>query len=146
MSRSGKPRCTCFLLRRLTRKVTQAYDQALAPAGLTITQYSLLAHLHRMPGLSASALAAHLGMDRTTLLRTLKPVADAGWTRSGDGARGRSANLALSRSGTAKLRQARPLWERAQAAIESAIGSRRVAALQALVDESLAALRGQAHR
>ena len=41
------PGCTCFRLRSLTRRVTQLYDQVLAPSGLTVTQYSLLAHARR---------------------------------------------------------------------------------------------------
>jgi DNA-binding MarR family transcriptional regulator len=144
VSAARKSRCTCFLLRRLTRRVTQVYDAALLPAGLTITQYSLLAHLLRLPGLSASALAGHMGMDRTTLLRTLRPVIDAGWVRQGNGSPGRPAKLALSAPGAAKLREARPLWEKAQRSIEGAIGDRRVATLHALIDASLAALREDA--
>ena len=34
--------CTCLNLRRITRKVTQRYDEWLAPSGLRATQFSLL--------------------------------------------------------------------------------------------------------
>ena len=37
--------CTCSRLRRAGRRVTQLYDQALGPAGLTIGQFGLLAYL-----------------------------------------------------------------------------------------------------
>ena len=37
--------CTCYRLRKLTRRITQHYDTRLAPSGLRVTQYSLLAHL-----------------------------------------------------------------------------------------------------
>ena len=35
--------CTCAALRRAARRVTRAYDRALRPAGLRLTQYSVLA-------------------------------------------------------------------------------------------------------
>ena len=34
--------CTCFNLRKATRAVTQAYDDALKPSGLRATQFTLL--------------------------------------------------------------------------------------------------------
>ena len=132
-----KKRCSCFLLRKLTRRVTQAYDAALAEAGLTITQYSLLAHLARGEGASVSALAARTGMDRTTLIRNLKPLEAAGWVRYGERRAGKPAALELSPAGRARLRAAVPAWERAQGEFESLLGAKRVAGLHALIDESL---------
>ena len=38
------------MLRRATRAVTAAYDAALAPAGLRVTQFSVLRTLASMPG------------------------------------------------------------------------------------------------
>ena len=138
---AARKRCTCYLLRRLTRRVTQAYDRALLPAGLTITQYSLLAHLRRQPGLSVSSLAASMGMDRTTLVRNLKPVIAARWARYGERHAGRSASLELTPGGQARLRTAEPYWSRAQDAVEAALGSERVARLHGLLDETLDALK-----
>ncbi|HXZ51187.1 MAG TPA: MarR family winged helix-turn-helix transcriptional regulator [Burkholderiales bacterium] len=141
---ASRKRCTCFLLRKLTRRVTQAYDQVLAPADLTITQYSLLAHLARGEGASVSVLAERMGMERTTLVRNLKPLVAAGWARYGERSRGKRAALELTAAGRTRLRSAAPLWERAQGALEAQLGAKSVAALHALVDESLATLsRGQ---
>src|SRR3979490_2018831 len=38
--------CTCMRLRRANRTITQIYDQHLAPAGLTSSQFGMLARLH----------------------------------------------------------------------------------------------------
>jgi DNA-binding MarR family transcriptional regulator len=140
MTDAPKRRCSCFLLRKLTRRVTQAYDRVLAGAGLTITQYSLLAHLGRGEGASVSALAARLGMDRTTLVRNLKPLEAAGWVRYGERRAGKRAALELSVAGRARLRAAAPLWERAQSDLDALLGTKRIAGLHALIDESLVAL------
>jgi len=136
--------CTCFLLRKLARKVTQAYDRAVAPAGLTITQYSLLAHLSLHPahqgGVSIAALAERMGMERTTLLRTLRPVLDAGWARYGDHAPGQSAALELTAKGRGRLRAARPHWQRAQRELAAALGAQTAGDLQEAVVSSLTRL------
>jgi DNA-binding MarR family transcriptional regulator len=134
---AAKKRCTCFLLRKLARRVTQAYDQALAPAGLTITQYSLLVHLARGEGGSVSALAGRMGMERTTLVRNLKPLVAAGWARYGERRAGKRAALELTAHGRARLRGAAPLWERAQDALEAKLGAKSIETLHALVDQSL---------
>lgn len=138
---ASRSRCTCFVLRKLTRRVTQAYDRVLADAGLTITQYSLLAHLDRQPGLSISALAELMGMDRTTLVRTLRLVVDAGWARHGMRRAGHASEMTLTAAGEARLRAAKPLWRRAQGELDALLGAGRVSALHSIADESLAALR-----
>ena len=138
-----KKRCSCFLLRKLTRRVTQAYDRVLAGAGLTITQYSLLAHLARGESASVSGLATRMGMDRTTLVRNLKPLEAAGWVRYGERRAGKSAALELSAAGRARLRAAIPLWERAQNELEALLGAKHIAGLHALIDESLDALKAK---
>ena len=40
--RAPRERCNCFLIRSLSRKISQLYDDILAPSGLRGTQYSLM--------------------------------------------------------------------------------------------------------
>src|SRR4051812_39261828 len=74
--------CTCMRLRRASRRITQIYDELLAPAGLTVTQFGLLANL-RACALSIGALASRLGMDPTTLTRNLRPLQARGLAEIG---------------------------------------------------------------
>ncbi len=62
--RSGT--CYCIQLRRAASRVTEQYDAALAPVGLTVGQYSLLAHLERLEPVSVSVLAEEMELERTT--------------------------------------------------------------------------------
>src|SRR5262249_53134931 len=104
--------CTCFRLRRLTRRVTAVYNRALAPTGMRVTQYSLLLSLRGGAPIALSQLADVLDMDRTTLTRNLKPLTDAGWVeveRSPDDARVRL--VTLTASGAEQLRAARGAWK-----------------------------------
>jgi len=132
--------CTCFKLRSLTRRVTQMYDQTLAPSGLKVTQYSLLAHARRgtgQPAPTLSELAQKLFTDRTTLTRNLKPLADAGFVNVICGADARSKVVVVTAAGEAALHAARPLWKAAQLRLRELAGTERVEVLHALVDAIL---------
>ena len=81
IGQSAEMPCTCARLRRTARRLTRAYDRALRPSGLRLTQYSVLANVTRAGGLSITELAERLAMDRTTLTRNLRPLEAAGWVR-----------------------------------------------------------------
>jgi DNA-binding MarR family transcriptional regulator len=132
-------RCTCLLLRQATRRVSRLYDDHLRPAGLRATQYSLLATLRHGEGVALGELAARMSMDRTTLTRNLKPLVQAGLiaTRP-DPADLRRTRLGLTAAGRETLRTAVPLWRDAQRALREGLGADTVAALQAVVDLTLA--------
>src|ERR1700756_1159387 len=70
----GPEDCNCFAVRSAARHVTQLYDQLLAPIGLRVTQFSILAKLKRLGPLTINALAKQMVMDRTTLGRNILPL------------------------------------------------------------------------
>jgi len=70
----GTEECNCFALRSAARQVTQIYDQFLAPTGLRVTQFSILAKLRRKGALTINELADEMAMDRTTLGRAIQPL------------------------------------------------------------------------
>ena len=137
-SRQGTGGCTCFKLRRLTRRVTAVYDRALAASGMRVTQYSVLSYLRGSPGVSMSQLAEILDMDRTTLTRNLRPLLDAGWVEvraSAEDARVRLVQI--TPAGEAQWRGARAYWRRAQDEVNAAIGTVNLAGLHAMLDSYL---------
>ena len=122
--------CTCFHLRRATRRVTQIYDRELAAVELSLNQYSILRRAGESPR-TLGSLADELGMDRTTLTRNLKPLLAAGLLVETRGEDARQRLLRLADAGRARLQAARPHWQRAQHAIDEAFGSEAVARLHA---------------
>ena len=126
--------CHCIQLRRAASRVTERYDMALAPAGLTVGQYSLLAHLERLEPVSVSRLAEELELERTTLVRTLKPVLARQLVADAPEPGRRSRALTLTGEGRTLLEQARPLWRAAQEDVERRLGEGGIAALEALLE------------
>ena len=122
--------CTCFHLRRATRRVTQIYDRELAAMELSLNQYSILRRTGESPR-TLGSLADELGMDRTTLTRNLKPLLAAGLLVETRGEDARQRLLQLSDAGRQRLAAARPHWQRAQRIIDEAFGGEAVARLHA---------------
>jgi len=113
-----------------TRRITRHYDRALAPAGLSTNDYSILTRVGRLGPLPLGELATALGVDRTTLSRELAPLEQAGLIDAGtDPADRRRRVICLSKAGRGRVKEAFPLWERAQAALEEEFGADRTAAL-----------------
>jgi hypothetical protein len=63
--------CTCFNLRKATRRVTSFYDAALKPSGLKVTQMTLLTAIRRLEPVTINRLVKAIVMDRTTLSRSV---------------------------------------------------------------------------
>lgn len=123
--------CNCLAVRQAARHITQFYDQCLAPTGLRITQFSILAKLEQLGPLTINTLAGELVMDRTTLGRTMLPLQRDGLIAVENGPSDRrSKELRLTKAGARRLGAARKLWNETQARFEAAFGGERAAHLR----------------
>lgn len=133
--------CTCAALRRTARRLTRAYDRALRPAGLRLTQYSVLANLVRAAGegrdLTVTDLARRLALDRTTLTRNLRPLEAAGWISIGAGPDRRSRAVEITVEGRRVFEAARPLWQAAERRFRQSLGREDAAELRRLLDAAM---------
>jgi DNA-binding MarR family transcriptional regulator len=126
--------CNCFVVRSAARHVTQLYDQFLAPVGLHVTQFSILAKLKRLGPMTINALAKEMVMDRTTLGRNVLPLERDGLIRIEASATDRRAKqLRLTKAGEKRLLAGREAWERAQARFDSRFGAKRAADFRAML-------------
>lgn len=115
--------CHCTALRKASRRISQLYDQALAPGGLKTTQRAILAQLRRSGPLPVGALAAALVKESNGFAHTLKPLERDGLIAlQPDPADRRSRLVKLTAAGRKKLEATDALWERAQASFEAALG------------------------
>jgi DNA-binding MarR family transcriptional regulator len=130
----GPDECNCHAVRAAARHITQAYDQFLAPSGLRITQFSILAALKRKGPLTINALAAGMEMDRTTLGRNILPLERDGLIKIQPSATdGRAKVLIVTKAGEQRFQAARKGWAAAQARFENAYGVKRAAELRAML-------------
>jgi len=114
--------CHCASVRRASRVVSRYYDRALAPSGLKITQYSLLRHVAKLGPVNVSRLAEAMNLERTTVVRNLKPLEDQGLVSGGSGKDLRTRELTLTPAGEKALEQGTRYWNQAQASLNDFLG------------------------
>jgi DNA-binding MarR family transcriptional regulator len=137
MSANSPPKpedCNCFMVRSAARQVTQLYDQFLAPVGLHVTQFSILAKLKRLGPMTINALAKEMVMDRTTLGRNVLPLERDGLIKiEASTTDGRAKVLHLTKTGEKRLEAGRVAWEQAQGRFEARFGAKRAADFRAIL-------------
>ncbi len=115
IARDAAQNCVCFQVRKLSRRITRAYDSALGDTGLKITQFTMLAAVVGSgEGLSLTDFADRLGMDRSTFSRNLAPLVKRGLVEHADTLKGRRRNVRATDSGRMLFKAAAPAWQRAQ--------------------------------
>jgi DNA-binding MarR family transcriptional regulator len=129
--------CNCFASRKAARLVTKLYEDHLARVDLTSTQFSILVYVDEIGAAAMKDLVRALAMERTSVVRALQPLARDGFVVIGpDQDDARRNVVCLTNAGRAKLADAMPVWQQAQAEFESRFG----AGLAGQLRESLLAL------
>jgi DNA-binding MarR family transcriptional regulator len=126
----GTDRCHCLAVRRNARYLTRLYDRHLAAAKVSISQFSILALIHERPGISIADLADAMVMERTTLVRALKPLQQEGFISSHPHGPRAALSLLLSAAGSRKLKECEPFWKAAQHEHEHHLGLDRAISIR----------------
>jgi len=127
--------CLCATLRRATRALTQAYEEALRPYGLRASQFTILQALILAGEQTQGNLGRILAMDSTTLTRTLAIMSRHRWITRRRGDDRREWLIALSKTGKACFEEAFPAWQKAQARARRQIGESRFDQLMTLTND-----------
>lgn len=115
--------CFCANVRRAALALTALYDEALAPHGLKVTQFSLLHAVRRHGTPNLTELAEATGLDRSTLGRNLRVLEGLGLVSLSAGEDQRDRVVALTEGGRARLRAAAAAWVKVQESLSNALGA-----------------------
>jgi DNA-binding MarR family transcriptional regulator len=95
----------------------------MAATGLTCSQFALLALLSEQPGIGFKSMNAAMSMDRTSLVRALKPLQRDGLVTATPAANdARQLSFSITPAAAKLVRKGERLWMKAQADIEAQIG------------------------
>jgi DNA-binding MarR family transcriptional regulator len=131
--RSESP-CITAALRAASRRLTLLYDEVMAPTGLRLTQFSLLAELERRDTFppTVGELAETLTIERSALGQTLKPLERDGLIAlARDERDGRRRPVRLTPAGREAIRRTRPYWTEAHRRFGGFFGKPEMAELRA---------------
>lgn len=115
--------CSCFYLRRAARLVTRQYAEVMKAAGLQSSQFSILSMITFHGELTITELADKMGLERTSLSRTLHPMEKDGLISVSDELDKRRRYITLTRKGLATYKKALPLWNKAQQQLKQQLGA-----------------------
>ena len=106
--------CFCLAMRKAARAVTRYYDRALRAHGLRATQLSILVAASQRDSIPSTRMAQVLGLDRTTLLRNVRPLVRRRLLEVSQDHHSHRTEVRATTAGRALLRRLYPDWKRAQ--------------------------------
>lgn len=112
-------RCLCLAARRHARAVTRRFEDELRSVGLRATQFSVLAALAQLRQSTVTPLADLLGVERTTLTRSVSLLLERGLLEEFATEDKRQRAVRLTPAGHALLARAVPVWRRVQESLEA---------------------------
>lgn len=135
ITQKRKTSCYCINSRRLSNLITNKYDKHLQEINLTVNQYSLLVNINQLEICSVSDLAIYVGLERTTLVRTLKPLFDKKLIEDISETTQRNRQIKITQKGKEVLEKGKPLWKQAQKEIEDKIGKDNILVLSEILSK-----------
>jgi DNA-binding MarR family transcriptional regulator len=135
--------CTHALLRRAARQLTQIYDDALSPVGLTSAQALLVGQLQALgghpgatDGPTLQALARRLAIQVSALTHALGPLQRDGLVELvADLADRRSKRARLTPLGLERTQTMLALWQTINSRFEATLGTGATEELRTLANE-----------
>jgi DNA-binding MarR family transcriptional regulator len=133
--------CVCFNLRWATRVMTNFFDAELRRHGIRATQSAILLALKAKESWTMADLSEALGIERTTLVRNLRPLQRDGLVTADGGGRGGRVDLAITTKGRRQIEKVMPAWRAAQNAAVKTLGEQRWSAILADLKKVAVALK-----
>lgn len=112
--------CVARRLRQVNRTVTRLYDEALRPYGLTVNQLNILAVILSEKQIRPGQLGQSLGMEKSTVSRTVDRMVNKGWLKITPGKDCRTQLLSVTKKGQQLLLSVAPIWDTLQAGVLTA--------------------------
>jgi len=126
--------CICTVLRSASRRMVAFYDEAIAPVGVNIAQFSLMRSIARTEPVTLTELGRRTELDRSTIGRNVRVLEKLGLVTLGRGKDQREATVELSDAGRQVLEDGAPLWDGAQQALDDRLGADVMKQLRAALD------------
>ncbi|WP_417317612.1 MarR family winged helix-turn-helix transcriptional regulator [Emcibacter sp.] len=116
--------CACLGLRKASRAVTRRFDTILDPSSLRSTQVVILLELADKGTMTLSQLADSLFMEKSSMSRMVKAMADRGYISIQYSGGKRYASYTLEAEGLEAIRNVVPYWMEAQEEFMQALGDK----------------------
>ncbi len=115
-ARTALETCAGWNLRRAARRATQFLEERMMPSGVSFSQFGLMAEIASADDDTVSALADRMGLDQSTLSRTLRTLEAEGLLEIAVVESDQRKRMVwLTEKGARKLEAALAIWRQAHA-------------------------------
>ena len=115
-ARKALENCAGWNLRQTARRVTQFLEGEMAKSGVSLSQFGLMAEIAAADDDTVGALAARMGLDQSTLSRTLRTLEAEGLLEIAVVESDQRKRMVwLTEKGARKLEAALAIWREAHA-------------------------------
>ena len=132
IARQMSQECVARRLRQVNRTITRLYDEALRPYGLTVNQLNILAVVISEKQIQPSQLAQALGMEKSTVSRTIDRMVKKNWIAVSSGKDSRTQRLSATSKGRQLLLAVTPIWDNLQQGVLTANSDQTILQMLAL--------------
>lgn len=133
--------CHCLVSRQIARHVSRIYDRHLAPTGISAGDLAILEFVANEGVIAIPDLAKLMFLERTTLLRNLKPLIQAGYLQTArDPVQKKRHTVSLTEVGERKRIEAHSFWQAAQEEFEQEAGEQKAQDLRGRALQTLGVL------
>jgi DNA-binding MarR family transcriptional regulator len=122
-------KCIAMRLRLLNRVVTNVFDDALRPLGLTVSQFNILIVTAKLGVARPAQVCEFLQLDRSSLSRNVERMRTQRWLEVVPGKDARSQPFRLTPQGERLIEKAVPAWAEAQRQALELLGDEAIALL-----------------
>ena len=124
--------CIAVRIRLLNRIITNIYDTAMRPFGISLNQASILTVIAMSDDAGYGDISRILYMEKSTVSRNVERMKKKGWVAIGVGDETGSAVITITPAGERVLQQAYGAWVEAQKEAARCLGPDGVQALKKL--------------
>ncbi len=115
-ARTALETCAGWNLRRAARRITQFLEERMMASGVSFSQFGLMAEIASADDDTVSAIAERMGLDQSTLSRTLRTLEAEGLLEiAAVESDQRKRMVWLTEKGARKLEAALAIWREAHA-------------------------------
>jgi DNA-binding MarR family transcriptional regulator len=124
--------CIAFRVRALSRVITNLYDAALQPFGITVNQATMLIMLSYVGEAGPGRIGKVLIMEKSTVSRNLDRMKKQGWIEAAGRDGGKEQVVTVTAKGRKLLAALHPVWQKAQKQATRLLGEKGVSAVRSL--------------
>lgn len=124
--------CIAFRVRALSRVITNLYDAALEPYGITVNQATMLIMLSLVGEATPGRIIKGLYMEKSTVSRNLDRMKKQGWIEAKGRDGGKEQIITVTTAGRKLLASMHEVWHKAQKEATAILGDEGVSAVHTL--------------